>query len=273
MEEQGEGLAGLAQWAAEKEANLKQPNQSEQIHFIAIPDGTKLTSLENYQFPEGRQKERIDQRVSLTDRESFVRYVSLFGDERTRVFASPARHTFTSFLDYHVAGDRKAEFLRHRADWALQMDDRWTTWAGKDGATFTQEAFAEFIEENYDDIDTPPAAEMLEVARDLKATMDVAFESKVSSKDGRVQMRYVENITMKGGDIEIPDRFTIRIPVFYGEEPIVLDVRLRYRLQQQRLSFFYRIHRKQEVLQTAFDGAVKQVGEALKADILLGSVV
>ena len=109
------------------------------------------------------------------------------------------------------------------------LDDRWKTWASKSEKQFTQSDFAEFIEGNNADILEPSGADMLEVARDLKASNGCNFESKVTPKNGQIQMRYTEQIDGKvgTGGLEVPEFFKLSIPVFYGEEPITISARLR----------------------------------------------
>ncbi len=249
------------------------PNKDEAIHFALVPAGHTLETLEDYQFPDGRRPEWIKGKVNLYDSASFVGYVSAFTDDRTRVFANPRGLSVEAFLDYHVAGERKAEFLAHRAVFQMEQDERWKIWSNKDGFVFSQADFAEFIEDNYLDIDTPPAAAMLEVARDLHAKNDVSFDSKVSLKDGQTQFSFQEVLKagVGTGNLEVPEKFTIRIPVFYGEAPVVLDIRLRYRISNQKLVFFYRMYRKQETLQRAFKTAVADIATGLKTEVLMGA--
>lgn len=270
----GNDLTSLVEEARFLGAALAQPVKDETVHYAVVPDGMKMVSLETYQWPDGRQPERINGAVRLYDAASFTAYVAAFTDERTRVFADPKAMSFLSVLDYHVAGDRKPQFMKHKAHFQLELDQRWQIWSGKDGVWFSQVEFAEFIEDNYLDIDTPPAAAMLEVARDLHAKNDVSFDSKVSLKDGQTQFSYQENLKagVGTGNLEIPEKFTIRIPVFFGEAPVVLDVRLRYRITNQKVVFCYRMYRKQETLQKAFRTAVADIAAGLKTDVLMGTL-
>lgn len=268
-------LTALVAGAVETGVALAGPTKDEPVHYALVPTGMSIESLEDYQFPDGRPKERIAGAVRLYDTASFTKYVEAFTDERTRVFADPRSCSFLGVLDYHVAGERKPEFLAHKAHLTLEFDDRWKIWTAKDGAWFSQTDFAEFIEDNYKDIDTPPAAAMLEVARDLHAKNEVNFDSKVSLKDGHIQMTYTENLKagIGTGNMEVPDTFTIRIPVFYGEHAVVLDVRLRFRITNQKLVFCYKMYRRQETLQNAFRTAVDSIAAELSTDVLMGMPV
>lgn len=271
----GNDLTSLVENARFLGAAMAEQNKDEVIHYALVPAGMALESLEDYQWPDGRVPERITASVRMSDTSSFVKYVQSFADERTRVFANPKDLNFRAVLDYHVAGDRKPEFLRHNAMFALEQDERWKTWSGSDGRWFSQIDFAEFIEDNYQDIDTPPAAAMLEVARDLHAKNDVAFDSRVSLKDGQVQMTYQETIkaTVGTGAIEVPESFKIRIPVFFGEHPVLLDVRLRFRISNQKVVFAYKMYNRTSTLLNAFRATTDAIASDLKLDVLMGTVV
>lgn len=271
----GNDLTALVANAVQTGVTLAGPQKDETVHYALVPSGMTMESLEEFQWPDGRPQERINGEVRLYDTASFTKYVSAFTDERTRVFAYPKAGSFLAVLDYHVAGDRKPEFLKHKAHLTLEQDQRWVIWSKNDNEWFSQTDFAEFIEDNLLDIDTPPAAAMLEVARDLHAKNDVSFDSKVSLKDGQIQMTYQETLKagVGQGNLEVPEKFTIRIPVFYGEAPVVLDMRLRFRIRDQKVVFCYRMYRKQETLQRAFLAASAGIGEALKADVLMGTPV
>ena len=251
---------------------IGQPVTTETVHFAVIPQGTEVKSLKDLQYPHGLRPDRIIGSVTMRDAVSFRRYVEAFRDDRTRIFAEPKELAFLAVLDYHGAGERAPEFLSHRVTFKLETEERWNIWASKNEKPFTQTEFAEFIEDNAADISDPSAAHMLEVARDLQATTEANFDSKVKLTNGQVQLKYTEtiNATVGAGNLEIPETFKISVPVFYGEQKVSITARLRYRLAQGKLSFYYKLYRQNETLQTAFNAAVASIGEALKADILLG---
>ncbi len=250
-------------------------NREEPIHFVVAQKDYQLLSLKDFQFPGGMRPERIKNNVALRSVGSFLNYVTAFRDDRTRVFADPGLMSFTAIIDYHGVGDeRQVEFLCHRALFQIETEARWKIWFGKNEKPFTQNEFAEFIEDNDADIHDPSAAHMLEVARDLHASTEATFDSKVKLSNGQVQMKYTETMTGSVGTsaLEIPEIFTIRVPVFYGGDPVNIKVRLRYRINGGKLTFFYKMFRSHEILQEAFQDAASSIAETLECQVLFGSV-
>jgi uncharacterized protein YfdQ (DUF2303 family) len=247
---------------------------NEPVHYTIIPNNCTVYSLEKLQYPHGLPPSRITANVKLSDAASFCKYFDLYRDDRSRIFADPVTTSFQAVLDYHGAGERRPEFLSHKANLVMTKDERWRIWAGKSGTVFGQNEFAEFIEDHVSDIIEPSGADMLEIARDLKASIGGSFEARVVAKSGSVQMRYTETVDAKigTGSVEVPDNFRIRIPVFYGEEPVEISVKLRFRISQGVLSFHYVLYGQAEILNRAFDTAVQSIADTLKCDVLLGSL-
>lgn len=277
--------------------NLGKPNgEGLQIPYAVIPSGSKLESLLGLLHPYGlppRKPDHIKASVSLTDAKSFCQYVKLYTDARTRIFADPEALSFRAILDYHGSygplmfpdgNDSETpiaplapspEFLDHNALLTLRKSDQWNLWMGKNEKETLQSDFAEFIEDNYRDISNPLPATMLEVARDLTAHFDVNFASKVTPKNGSVQLAYQEVVTSgvgQAGDMEIPESFSILIPVFFGEKPVQIEARLRFRINGGKLKFIYKLYRPMELLADAFDCASRAIGGTLGAEVLLGSL-
>lgn len=271
-----------------------------EIPYAVIPNNSQMLSLLSQKYPYGlppRKPDHIKALVNLTDAESFCRYVKLYQDARTRVFADPEKLSFLAVLDYHgssgdwasavksltdgveapppIAVAVSPEFLDHRVTLTLRKSDQWNLWMARNEKEVPQAEFAEFIEDNYRDISTPSPAEMLEVARDLNAHVDVSFASKVTPKNGSVRLAYQEIVTGSAGaagDMEVPDSFAIMIPVFYGEKPVQIEARLRFRINGGKLKFIYKLYRPAELLADAFNLAAKEIGLRLGTDVLLGSV-
>lgn len=272
-----------------------EPKSDLEVPYAVIPAGHSLVSLKDYKFPHGivpKKPDHITAAVLLKDAESFCKYVKLYRDNRTKIFAKPGGLSFMAVIDYHgVANAQPAitdgsavapselpspEFLAHRAHLQLITSDQWNLWTARNEKEIPQAEFAEFIEDNYRDISSPPAAKMLQMAREFTAKIDVNFASRVVPKDGTTQLSYVEILsTGQSGDsgtMTVPDTFQILVPVFYGEKPVLVEARLRFRVNSGKLKFTYKLYRPSEVLSDAFKLAVTAISADLGMDILLGEI-
>lgn len=274
----GEGRSLLKEAVALGQ-KLGAPYKDEPIHYILIPNDSKLESLKNLQYPHGMPPDRVVANVQMRDAGSFAEYVIAYRDERTRLFAEPQFFKFLAVLDYHypaIGGEdiRTPQFCDHKAIFQMVHDERWKIWTGQDNKPMSQVEFAEFIEDNQADLINPVPAIMLEIARDLTAKIDVNFGSSTRLQSGQVRLKYEETVKTgipSAGDIEVPEEFSLKIPVFFGEQAVALRARLRFRINQGKLSFHYRLYRPKQVENDAFGEAVAGLESTLGAGILLGS--
>jgi uncharacterized protein YfdQ (DUF2303 family) len=255
------------------------PQTSEKVHYALVPEGSKLVSLRDQQYPHGLPPERIVAGLSMLEASSFCSYVNSFKDHRTRIFADTRISTlgFLAVLDYHPAGsseDNAPQFLSHRAAFVLRHSEEWLLWHGKHDKLIPQSDFAEFLEDNRADIVKPDSATMLEVAKDLQAHSEVNFASKINSQSGAATLTFDEQIkaTVATGQITVPEIFTVRIPVFFGEPAIDIHARLRFRISGGKLSFQFKLYRPAEVISKAFYAVRSVIAEATTLEVLLGTI-
>lgn len=279
---------------------LGAPNMAEglEIPYAIVPAGCQVSSLLAQKYPYGlppRKPDHIKTTVSLTNAASFCAYVKLYADAHTRIFGNPEEFSFRAVLDYHGASNTpnlipdgsgtpapttpstlSAEFMDHNAIFNLRKSEQWNVWIARNEKEIPQVEFAEFIEDNCADIVDPKSAIMLQIARELTAHMDVNFASKVTPKNGTTQFAYTEVLTTgqpgQSGNMEVPDKFTILIPIFYGEQLVTVEARLRFRINSGKLKFIFKLYRPAELLSDAFNLASARIRQDLDMDILLGSI-
>jgi uncharacterized protein YfdQ (DUF2303 family) len=256
-----------------------QPQTGEKIHYLIAPEGSTLISLKDQQYPHGLPPDRIVANLEMQDAASFCSYVNSFKDGRTRIFADTTLGElgFLAVLDYHpvAAGDVTApQFLSHRAEFRLRHSEEWKLWHGQNDKLIPQSEFAEFLEDNRADIVTPEPATMLEIAKELQAHSEVNFASKVNLRNGAAVLSYDEQIkaSVTTGQIEVPEHFTIRIPVFFGEGAIEIRTRLRFRISDGKLKFQYKLYRPVEVISNAFYVARQGIAVATTLEVWLGTL-
>lgn len=187
--------------------------------------------------------------------------------------------SLTAVIDYHdAAADGPAGWLQHRVHYAFPFSDEWTVWAKNDGAFMTQEDFAEFVEDRAPDMTTLTEAESASFARDLQVqrigTPSEIFELarglqvNVSSKirndvklqSGEAKITFEEEHSGADGQpVKVPGAFALMIPLFYGQEPITVPVRLRYRMRGGAILWAYKLFRVDRTITEAVDHAKAEV--------------
>jgi uncharacterized protein YfdQ (DUF2303 family) len=255
------------------------PKEVQKIEGIPVPfivNKGVVTALPDLIFNEhAAHPERVKANVSVLDPESFIEYYALFNDPNSRVFADETSLKVLSVLDYHAAGEGNApRWGQHRVTLNLRQSPEWQTWTRHNNSTMTQQQFAEFLEQNAVDIIQPNPAGIREIAEDLEATVEVDFASVQRQAGGKINLRYTETTktTVSGGKaVTVPDQFVIAIPAFVGGERVSMQVLLRYRVKEQKLTFFYTLIRPEEVIRTAFLGARQKIADALKVTIINGA--
>ncbi|HVE20628.1 MAG TPA: DUF2303 family protein [Acidocella sp.] len=152
----------------------------------------------------------------------------------------------------------------------------WTKWHKIDGTMLPQDAFAEFIEENLQDIYNPPGAEMLEIVTYLQATRAVDFKSALNLSSGQVQFTNIESVDAKvgPGQIAIPTEFTLQIAPIQGSPRFKIPARFRYRLTDGKLKLGFKLLRIEDVMTEILDKAVADIvrGGDPASDLPTGTV-
>ena len=219
--------------------------------------------------------------VSIQDIGSFVEYWKQHEQDSSVIFGDPVACTFTAIFDYHGAGpERAAGFCQHRTGFGLVMTPEWSTWLSNNGngRKKGQQQFAEFIEDNAPDIfrpegsKLPDAAGMLETARELQAKGDMQFVSSVRLSDGKQQFTYNENsnATVGKGNMSVPEEFMIRLVPYVGAEVVQVTARLRFRIIEGKLTFWYDLLRPHKVQEEAFSAALKRVQKESGKSVFIG---
>ena len=106
----------------------------------------------------------------------------------------------------------------------------------------SQPEFAEFLDDNADDVVKPETARLLEIVRNFKATKAMQFKSAIDDQNGDVKFTFEENTAGAGGKtgrIDIPEKIEIGIPLFVGLPAYRLHARLRYQLAGPVLQFSF----------------------------------
>ena len=254
----------------------------------AVSAGLQLAtirSVDNTPFvviPENAKLERLDELLLVPTRKRGVHlmyeldgFIAIVGQEKTthtRIYFESSRNQFTCVFNDH--GENPG-WQDHRAVYACPTSVEWKAWTGKDGRQMGQVDFAQFIEANLPDLANPPAADMLEISRSLEAKKKVNFASGIRLSNGQNELTYEEEIsgTAAKGKLQVPEVFTIGIPVLEGGQRYAVEARLRYRIADGgRLTIWYELVRPHKVLEDAMLGVRTAIGEKTGITVLAGAV-
>jgi uncharacterized protein YfdQ (DUF2303 family) len=243
--------------------------ERDNISVIAMPAGWTVKSEDfEHLLPAPRRKKAT---VSMSDTESFVGYVSAHKiDQLSTIYCSAdyiqGNVTFTAVLKDHSAQPDGQQWRDHQARYHPEKSVEWIRWIGNNSKHLNQTQFAAFVEDNLEDIAAvegmPTRGELLQMVLNFEATQDSRFKQHARLQSGGIELNYInkddEQTIQK---MRMFEKISIGIPVFDGDtDNYRLDARLRYRVREGTLTFWYELIRPDKVL----EAAAKQMIDTIK---------
>ena len=236
---------------------------------IGLPPGWNTETLDTEKHQPAPRRKRA--KLRLHDAESFIGYVKRHGSLADSTVWCEADYTagkiaFTAILNDHGEEVHQPAWRDHTAAFAPTFSEEWRRWIGKNKQTFTQVDFAGFIEDNLKDIaaveGSPTGAQMLEMALTFEANQDMRFKSAIRLQNGGVQMSFVQDDDAQTlQKMQVFDRFVLGLPVFWNGDAYPLSARLRYRVRDGKLAFWFELIRQDKVLEAATKTVISQIRE------------
>lgn len=155
----------------------------------------------------------------------------------------------------------------HRVVLPFRHSDAWRAWLSVNDKPLSQAAFAEHVEEWLHTCFDPAGAAMLELVTNLEATKDVSFKSGVRLQDGSVKFENTENLRTS---VVIPPRITIKVALYDGRPPMMIEGLLRYRIESGKLTFRVKFLLLSNVIEQASLAIAADVGGAMGAQVIRG---
>ncbi len=235
--------------------------------FTVVPKDYAVKDLESF-LPRPR---RIQQQVWLYDTDSFISYVKEFMSGSTLIFFDAQQEEFNAAFDYHEID--KPSWCEHQATYKPRRSVEFETWMGVNRKQLTQVEFARFLEENLPDIAEPKSAELLEAALRFEAKKNVTFSSGMRLDNGQIQFQYDEDVrnTPQKGTIELPAQIVLGISVHMNGPAYRISVRLRWRLQDSKLCFWFEIVRPHKFVEDALSEIRQRIEKETAIPLLVGS--
>lgn len=234
------------------------------VRRLALPPGWTVKEVDDERFDDAPRRKVA--RVRLLDADSFIDYVLRHGAAIDTTIWCQAdykagRVDFSAIINDHGPSETSAAWRDHRAQFTPVFSEEWLRWTGSNKKVFSQSEFAAFIEDNLKDITSnpdvpgqvlPTGAQMLEMAISFEANQDMKFKSAIRLQNGGVQMSFSQDDDVQTiQKMQCFDRFAIGIPVFWNGDGYLVEARLRYRVREGKLTFWYELIRQDKTLEAA----------------------
>lgn len=249
------------------------------IKRVAMPPGWKLEERDNEKLLDAPRRKRAT--IELNDADSFVEYHKRHGSLGNSTIWCIANYKagevkFTSIINDHGEAANAAAWRDHKASFSPEFSEEWNRWTGKNKTPFNQTEFASFIEENLKDIasvdGSPSGAQMLEMALTFEANQDMRFKSAIRLQSGGVTMSFAQDDDAQTiQKMQVFDRFTIGLQVFWNGDAYRVDARLRYRVRDGKLTFWFELIRQDKVLEDATSTLISQIKEKTGTPFFFGN--
>lgn len=239
------------------------------IKRVALPPEWNLLEYNDEEFLE--QPRRKIAKVQLHDADSFIGYITRHGSLTNSTIWCAADYlagkvSFLSILNDHGEDEKESSWRDHKASFSPKLSEEWNRWAGKNKEAFSQAEFAAFIEDNLKDIASvegqPTGAQMLEMALTFEANQDMRFKSAIRLQSGGIQMNFVQDDDAQTlQKMQVFDRFSLGFPIFWNGDAYRIDARLRYRVRDGVLKFWFELIRQDKVLEAATQTLITTIRE------------
>ena len=205
-----------------------------------------------------------------------------------------ANRKLVAIYDYHCAAAQSGDagWCQHRAEYAFPVSDAWKAWSTVDGKSMDQAPLAAFIEDHAHEVldaGEPGAAEaaaslkkldlrpgspsqVLALSRGLELTSTATMKQSSKLATGETRLVFEEKVGGENGaPLDVPGGFVVSVPVFDGDAPFAIPVRLRLKAKEGRISYTLVLLGADDARREAFDAAIGSVRTATGLAVMEGS--
>lgn len=213
---------------------------------------------------------------------------------RSALFARKQAPQLTAVLNYGDPNDPL--FGDHKVVYPFPVSKEWLAWTGGDGKKMTQADFAAFLEDRIVDVSDPPLMgdgadptnpivqfartvggafanpqKLLELSRGMAVSSGVEVANAVNLNNGEARITFKETHTdAKGAPLLVPSMFVIAIPVFENGMFYRIGARLRYRVANGQIGWFYQLYRSDLAFEDAFREACSSASLETQLQLFYG---
>jgi uncharacterized protein YfdQ (DUF2303 family) len=196
----------------------------------------------------------------MHDPDSFAKYFRHFQTSASTIFVDREAFKVVGILNYHHP--ESPSWCSHRVTWTARRSKELQTWMQACKTPMTQVAFATLIEDQALTITKPCAATMMEIAQSIEACKSGTFKSVRRLDNGSFAFGWSETVEARAGsrgDLEIPREIRLTLRAFDGCAAEEFIARLRYKIDDGRLSLWIDLLNLDQLLADAFADLVEDI--------------
>lgn len=266
----------------------------------ALPPGWTLASLKPTLDAYRAKPERVKGVIRADNVDSFINITNRFkGENSALYFQGEATETsveasLLSVLNYHPQGgdDTKAEWCDHRVQHSFETSPELERWMEANKQGMSQADFAAFIENNAADMVvnfgtsnirasfgsvSPTFAtptDMVMLSRGIEIRANEKYHAAYRAENGTMNMQFTSTHDDGAGQpLNIPQWFALGVRVFIDGDTYLIPVRLRYRVKDGAVTWFYELYRMQDIFEAALKDAVAKTSSATELPLYRGAPV
>ncbi|TDD68589.1 DUF2303 family protein [Actinomadura rubrisoli] len=248
-----------------------------ELAVFHTPTGLEVVDLDADKYARRADRPRRKQGTTVVrDVRSFAQYYRKHSDEHSEVYVILDEGLIIAVLDAHQPEPDAPRWGDHVLQLRLTPTEAWQRWGAQNRRLLPQVAFAEFLEDNLDDLASQPvpAAEVLEIARTFQARTKVSFSSGIVQASGDIRLKYEETTDATGGargELTVPNEFAVALAAFDDTDRYLIRARLRHRIEGGNLRLMYILDRPEEHLREAVKTVVEKVEAEIGVQIMRGA--
>lgn len=246
------------------------PEHYEGTPVLVLPKGYVTHVVPGWR----RRPARASGTVLCETLDSFCRYVCQFKTGSSEVFVSVQKGLVAAILDYHSADELSdGNWCEHRCNLVPIKSDAFDRWEKVNGKPMSQSEFALFLENNLQHVFEPAGADLLNIINAFEVDGVMQFSKVQRLQDGSVKMAFNSETRAKSGEVNVPTKFAISVPMFLGDEPIPISARLRYRLGAGGdLKLWFELEELPEARLRSFSAMVERIAKVTEIVPFLAQV-
>lgn len=243
---------------------------------LMVPYGYQVVTLDDRQLPD-----HIRVRLEFTEIESFLSYWKAYSNEHSKVFCEKSESAicFTAVLDYHKGSD--PAHCQHIVKLTSAFSPEFKALRDLMKSSQSQSSMIEFICRWSWIITSHSDADLVEIMSNLEFTSTMKFSNKIKRLTNSFQLvseEQHEGASRVGSQvIELPQRFSVELPIFEGCSPTAFDVELRYKVERNSESGGVKIEayvpRMVKIIRDEIENYRQELETSIDQQVLLGGIV